>query len=192
MFWRQPCHLSKHSRKPPGTAGRLFCALFSEQFWEIRYNRSCRTIRLPEGIKRMAKAEIALGQHRPAREDRNRSGAFYPSSPQVLYSTSAQSLLTLEVQEVLDGMLILLLREIREAAGVGPRLEVYSTLAADEMEAHLVISAGTDLPAEEAFALWDHLGDAVQKWTTTLSELQEEIALSIAIEVLWSVDRAAL
>ncbi len=91
------------------------------------------------------------------------------------------------VQEVLAEMLQIVARESENAQ----QIEVYRTAASDEIESHLVISVRTDLPAADAFALWDRIGDAVQDWTHTLPEPQEDIALSIAVEVLWSVAHAA-
>jgi hypothetical protein len=139
----------------------------------------------------MAKAEVELEQLPPTREDRN-GGTFVEESLPVGCRDSAHPLLTPEVQEVLDGMLPLVFRGVNEAGGVGQRVEVYGTPAYDEIEAHLVVSVWTELPAEEAFSLWDRLGDAIQDWTASLPKSQENIAIDIAIEVLWSVDSAAL
>ena len=92
------------------------------------------------------------------------------------------------VQEVLTEMLQIV---GRESKNIPQQIEVYRTPASDEIEAHLVIFVKTDLPAADAFALWDRIGDAVQDWTRTLPKPQEDIALGIAVEVLWSVAHAA-
>ena len=97
-------------------------------------------------------------------------------------------LLPPSVQEVLDGILQVVRRESKD---VRRQVKVYQTAAAAEIETHLVVSVETDLPAAEAFALWDRIGDAVQNWTMTLPKPQENVALGIAVEVLWSVDHAA-
>ncbi len=136
----------------------------------------------------MAKAEIVLEQHLPTRGEWNGRGTFSQNGTQITYSNSAYFLLTPEVQEVLEEMLALVLREV----GIGPKLEVYGTAASDEMEAHLVVSVKTDLPAREAFALWERLGDAVQEWTAALPTPQQDTALDIAVEVLWDADHAAV
>ena len=61
------------------------------------------------------------------------------------------------------------------------------------MDAHLVVSIQTDLPADAAFALWDALSDAVQDWTATLPKAQEDIAIDlISLEVIWNMNSAAL
>ncbi len=136
----------------------------------------------------MAKTETALEQHHPIRDEWNESGSLHQNGAQITYSSSAYLLLTPEVQDVLDRMLPLVLREV----GIGPKIEVYGTAASDEIEAHLVVSVKTELPAEEAFALWDRVGDAVQEWTAALPTPQQDTALDIAVEVLWDVDHAAV
>ena len=97
-------------------------------------------------------------------------------------------LLPAPVQEIVTGMLQIV---SREGKGVQQRIEIYRTIASDEIEAQLVISVQTELSVTDAFALWDRIGDAVQAWTTALPKPQEDIALDIAVEVLWSVDHAA-
>ena len=127
----------------------------------------------------MAKMETVLEQQKPRWKAQE--------NPAVRYAASALPLLTPDVQELLNKMLPLMLRE----AGAGRLVEVYGTAPSDEMEAQLVVSVKTDLSAREAFALWDHLGDRVQEWTATLPKSQQSIASEIAVEVLWSADNAA-
>ena len=136
----------------------------------------------------MAKAEVALEQHPIIRDGWNGIEAIHQDSVSIVYSNSAYFLLTPEVQDVLDKMLPLVLREV----GIGSKIEVYGTAASDEIEAHLVVSVKMELSAEEAFALWDRAGDAVQEWTAALPTPQQAMALDIAVEVLWNVDHAAV
>ncbi len=107
--------------------------------------------------------------------------------PAVRYAASALPLLTPQAQGVLGQMLPLILRE----AGQGRTVEVYGTASSDEMDAKLVVSVKTDLSAEEAFALWDRVGDAVQERTAVLPPQQQDTALDIAVEVFWNADHAA-
>lgn len=132
-----------------------------------------------EGTITMAKMETVLEQQKPRGKAQEK--------PAVRYAASALPLLTPDVQNLLNKMLPLMLRE----SGAGRRVEVYGTAPSDEMEAQLVVSVKTDLSAKEAFALWDHLGDRVQEWTATLPISQQSIASEIAVEVLWSADNAA-
>lgn len=136
----------------------------------------------------MAKAETALEQHPAIRGERGKSEALHQNDLPINYSNSVYFLLTPEVQDTLDRMLPLVLREV----GIAPNIEVYGTAASDEIEAHLVVSVKTELSAEKAFALWDRVGDAVQEWTATLPMPQQEIALGVVVEVLWDAGHAAI
>lgn len=131
----------------------------------------------------MARMETALKQQLPRWNVQEKPPK--EKSPAV-YAASVLPLLTPDTQGLLDEMLPLILREAE-----GHTLEVYGTVASDEMNAQVVVSLKTDLPAEEAFALWDHLGDAVQEWTASLPKSQQDVAFGIAVEVLWNVGHAA-
>lgn len=124
-----------------------------------------------------------------------KNGAGTPAldRPAVVFHDSARAFLTPEVREVLDGVLRVLFERSRQEAVELEHVEVYATSACDEIDAHLIVSIQTDLPADTAFALWDALSDAVQDWTASLPKAQEDIAIDlISLEVIWNINSAAL
>lgn len=128
---------------------------------------------------------------RPGTARKTGAGAPAPDRPAVSFHESARALLTPDVREVLDGVLSVVYGRARQEAVELEGVEVYATSACDEMDAHLIVSIQTDLPADPAFALWDALSDAVQEWTSTLPKAQEDIAIDlISLEVGWDINRA--
>ena len=117
-----------------------------------------------------------------------RSGTSLESIP-VVYNDSAYRMITPQVREVLDGVLRVMLAQIREEAVKPERVEVYGTPDYDEMKGNVIVRVWTEMGAEPASALWDRLADAVQAWTETLPKPQADIAYDlIGTEVHWSVD----
>ena len=124
---------------------------------------------------------------------KNGVGTPAPDPPMVVFHEAARALLTPEVREAMDGVLRVVYEKARQEAVELERVEVYATSACDEIDAHLIVSIQTDLPADPAFALWDALSDAVQDWTATLPKAQEDMGIDlISLEVIWNPNSAAL
>lgn len=104
--------------------------------------------------------------------------------PRVLYAPSAHRLLTRDAQEVLNGLLPVLIRHIKVQHINIRRIEVDGIAASEELDARVIIALWVELPDTEALALWSQLGDVMEQWATTLPEAQAKIALDfLALDV---------